>query len=66
MDYHTDDGINLIQEWYDAQEAAVQVAFDYTLQEILGTEELTGFRAVQGSDKAACGALGNRIGSVRG
>jgi hypothetical protein len=41
MDYIPEDGRNLIQEWYEAQDEAVQVAFDYALKEILGTEDLT-------------------------
>jgi hypothetical protein len=42
MDYWTEDGLNLIKQWYDTQEAKVQVAFDFALKEMLITKDLTG------------------------
>jgi hypothetical protein len=39
MDYCTDDGRNLIQEWYAAQDDAVKVAFDATLFTLAATED---------------------------
>ncbi len=42
MDYHAADGVNRIEKWYEAQEPAIQVAFDFTLREILALNDLTG------------------------
>lgn len=41
MDYCTEDGRNLIQEWYAAQAEAVKAAFDATLFILAATEDWT-------------------------
>ena len=41
MDYHTPAGINLINEWYESQAEKIQAEFDFVIQEILGTVDLT-------------------------
>ncbi len=49
MDYHAADGVNRIEKWYEAQEPAIQVAFDFTLREILALNDLTGYKRVRRS-----------------
>ncbi len=39
MDYETEDRLNLIQQWYEVQDDAVKVAFDYTLRILAATED---------------------------
>ncbi len=41
MDYCTDDGHNLIQEWYDQQDVALQAAFDQTLLILRAVDDWT-------------------------
>ena len=41
MEYETEGGENLIQRWYNAQDPAVQAGFDYVLQEILATADVS-------------------------
>src|SRR5260370_26953269 len=40
MDYYTEDGINLISEWYFGQEATVRAAFDTTIDELSKTRSV--------------------------
>ncbi len=39
MDYETEDGLNLIQQWYEVQDDDVRAAFDATLYILMGTED---------------------------
>lgn len=41
MDYYTEGGINLIGRWYEAQADNIRAEFDFVIQEILGTGDLT-------------------------
>jgi hypothetical protein len=41
MDYRTDEGVNLVDRWYKGQDEMVRANFDFALQEILGTNDLS-------------------------
>ena len=41
MDYYTEANVNVIYQWYASQDSSVQVGFDFVLQEVLGTNDLT-------------------------
>ena len=41
MDYRTDGGHNLIQQWYNRQDVAVQAAFDQTLLTLRAVDDWT-------------------------
>jgi len=57
MNYHTEEGRNLIQEWYEAEDEAVQAAFDMTLNTLAGLRDWTDtwqFKILTGNHAGLC------------
>jgi hypothetical protein len=59
MDYHTEQGINLVSQWYEAQDEEIRADFDATLLLLAATEDWThkrvkAFKVLTGKHAGLC------------